>query len=108
MKGLVPSSPALPARDPGASSDPRPEALAPAIIDAAIAWAVKIEFNTPPAHTRDAFDCWLKASPLHARAWRRVQSLRDDFVVVPPKLALDTLQNAATNAIGAHTPATAD
>ncbi|MEJ0004233.1 MAG: FecR/PupR family sigma factor regulator [Pararobbsia sp.] len=87
---------------------PRPEALAAPIIDAAIAWAVKIEFGTPGPDTRDAFDRWLNASPLHARAWRRVQSLRDDFTVVPPKLALDTLQNAGRNTPRTRTPAAVD
>jgi transmembrane sensor len=65
-----------------------------AIIDAAIEWTIKLDFNSPSTETRRAFECWLQAAPLHRDAWLRVQSLRGDFATLPPLLALDTLQAA--------------
>jgi ferric-dicitrate binding protein FerR (iron transport regulator) len=71
--------------------DRRDEGLSGAILDEAIAWAVRIEFNTPDPRTRETFDAWLLASPRHADAWHRLQGLQNDFKGVPPKLVLDTL-----------------
>lgn len=68
-------------------------ALPPGLIDDAIDWAVRIDFNTPSAATRQAFEAWLSASADHAQAWARVQSLQDVFRRMPAKLALDTLQS---------------
>lgn len=68
-----------------------------AVIDEAIGWAVKMNFNKPGGAVRQAFDTWLNRDPLHARAWARVQSLRQDFTGLPPKLAMDTLQAAEDN-----------
>jgi transmembrane sensor len=69
----------------------REEGLSGAILGEAIAWAIRIEFNTPDPHTRETFDTWLLESPMHARAWHRLQGLQNDFKAVPPKLVLDTL-----------------
>lgn len=65
------------------------------VVDAAIDWAVKLEFNSPTEETRRAFEQWLQAAPMHVEAWRRLQLLRSDFAALPPLLALDTLQAAA-------------
>lgn len=65
------------------------------IIDAAITWSIKLDYNDPAPETRQSFDQWLHADPLHALAWQRVHSLnnfRDDCRKIPPRLALDTLQ----------------
>jgi transmembrane sensor len=64
------------------------------VIDAAIDWTVKLDFNSATADTRQAFEHWLQAAPLHGEAWRRMQRVRQDFAGVPPLLALDTLQAA--------------
>jgi transmembrane sensor len=69
------------------------------VIDQAIAWAVKIDFNAPDTATQSAFDAWLSADLLHATAWHRIQSLKHDFANLPPKLALDTLQAAEAKLI---------
>jgi transmembrane sensor len=64
------------------------------VIDDAIGWAVKLDFSTPVPETRQAFDRWLNAQPAHAAAWQRVQSLKNDFAQIPPRLALDALTTA--------------
>lgn len=74
------------------------EPIPAAVIDAAIAWTVKIEFNQPEPGIRAAFEAWLAAHPMHAAAWQRVQSLHTDhadFAALPAQLALDTLETAA-------------
>lgn len=68
--------------------------LSPGLIDEAIQWSVRLDFNTPSPATRKAFEQWLQARPAHALAWERVQSLRNDFGRMPPRLALDTLDAA--------------
>lgn len=61
------------------------------IIDAAINWAVKLNFNTPSAATQAAFETWLHQQPTHAAAWQRITSLKADFAVLPSHLARNTL-----------------
>lgn len=83
----------------------RIERLSQALIDAAVAWAVKIDYNQPAPETQRAFEQWLHADPLHALAWERVHSLKGldkTRGAIPPKLALDTLQavNAKRQARG--------
>jgi len=73
-------------------TSPGPDCLPDTIIDAAITWSVKLNYNHATPATRQAFDHWLRAAPLHQQAWERVSSLRNDFTRMPPKLALDTLQ----------------
>lgn len=66
------------------------------VIDAAINWAVKLEFNQAEAATQQAFERWLQAQPVHASAWQRVKSLKSDFAAVPAGLAMHTLQAVET------------
>ena len=68
--------------------------IAAEVIDAAIDWTIKLDFNSPTAATRQAFEQWLQTAPQHGEAWRRMQALKGDFAGVPPLLALDTLQAA--------------
>jgi transmembrane sensor len=69
-----------------------PDHLPDTIVDAAITWSVKLNYNHATPATHQAFDHWLRAAPLHQQAWERVSTLRSDFTKLPPKLALDTLQ----------------
>jgi len=71
---------------------PGPDHLPDAIVDAAISWSIKLDYNHATSTTQQAFEHWLRAAPLHQQAWDRVSSLRSDFTQMPPKLALDTLQ----------------
>lgn len=72
------------------------DALPAQLVDEAIAWAVRLDFNRPSASTRQAFEAWLNAGALHAQAWARVRALSEDFQRVPAQLASDTLQAAQT------------
>ncbi|MGJ7491726.1 FecR domain-containing protein [Variovorax sp. ZT4R33] len=71
----------------------RPERLPEAVIDAAIHWSIKLDYNRAGAGTRKAFEAWLQADPLHRQAWQRMGTLKDEFTRVPPQLALQTLQS---------------
>ncbi|MBT3067453.1 FecR domain-containing protein [Rhodoferax sp. U11-2br] len=77
-------------------TSPVPDHLPDAIVDAAITWSVKLNYNHATPATQQAFDHWLRATPLHRQAWERVSSLRNDFTKMPPQLALDTLQAIET------------
>ncbi|BBL34137.1 protein FecR [Nitrosomonas stercoris] len=65
------------------------------IIEAAINWSIKLDYNDPTPETRQSFEQWLHADPLHKLAWQRVHSLddfRNDCKNLPSRLAFDTLQ----------------
>ena len=71
--------------------------LPESVVDAAIFWAVRLDYNTPTVAQQQAFEHWLKANPLHGLAWHRVHSLKGfqaDLGELPPGLAYDTLQTA--------------
>jgi len=68
------------------------EALSADVIEAAIAWAVKLDYSDPTPETHRRFEQWLRADSQHALAWQRAHSLKDLGAQVPPKLVLDTLQ----------------
>ncbi|RFC35228.1 MAG: FecR family protein [Candidatus Nitrotoga sp. SPKER] len=72
-----------------------PDRLPESIIDAAITWAIRLNYNVPTVQDRRAFECWLNDDLLHGIAWQRVHSLKgfqSDLGALPPKLALDALQ----------------
>lgn len=79
-----------PASPPSAKAD-----IPPRIVDQAIAWAVKLDFNRAGERTRTDFARWQAADPLHALAWQRVQSLRGEFDAVPAGAAFHALEAAA-------------
>lgn len=47
----------------------------PAVLDAAIQWRIKLQYNTADAGAWQAFDAWLHAMPAHAVVWERLQAL---------------------------------
>lgn len=74
-----------------------PAQLPEPVVDAAITWAVRIDYNTPDATMRRAFERWLKADPLHGVAWERVHAmkgLQSGLGALPPGVARDVLQTA--------------
>lgn len=79
--------------EPAISSPAGQPPLPDKLIDAAIAWSVKLHFNTPSASTQAAFERWLQADPLHARAWQRVTAAREPFAAMPAGLLRDTMTN---------------
>ncbi|MFT4063835.1 FecR domain-containing protein [Paraburkholderia sp.] len=66
-----------------------------AIVDAAIAWSVRLQFNRAGPDQTAAFERWRAERPEHEAAWQRVAALGEPFSKVPSKLALDTLGEAA-------------
>ncbi|ENO99044.1 transmembrane sensor [Thauera phenylacetica B4P] len=72
------------------------------MVDAAIAWSVKLDYNRATDATRQAFEQWLRADPLHVLAWSRIGTLRGDLAQLPTRLALDTLQAVEAQRESAH------
>lgn len=72
------------------------ESLPEDVIDAAIIWAVKLDYNDPPLEARRAFERWLQSDPLHALAWARVSTLKQPFANLPSKVLRTTLAAADT------------
>lgn len=71
--------------------------LPESVIDAAITWAVRIDYNTPDNEAWRAFKRWLKADPLHGLAWERVHAMKgfqSELGGLSPRLALNVLQTA--------------
>ncbi|WP_035182897.1 FecR/PupR family sigma factor regulator, partial [Achromobacter xylosoxidans] len=52
------------------------------VIDAAIAWAVRVDYGEPSDETRRAFTAWLNADERHAQAWRHLTALKAPFSTV--------------------------
>ncbi|MDF3939557.1 DUF4880 domain-containing protein, partial [Achromobacter denitrificans] len=45
------------------------------MLDEAIRWRIKLQYNTADASAWQAFDAWLRAQPAHALVWERLQAL---------------------------------
>lgn len=69
-------------------------ALPQDVVDTAIAWAVRLDYNDAAEDVRAAFSRWLQSDPSHALAWQRVESLRQPFAAVPPQIVRGTLEAA--------------
>lgn len=85
----------LPSADSAHDSTPHNGRLPEHLIDAAISWALKLDYNLPAPATRLAFEQWLHADPAHELAWQRVHSLKglkQGSANIPSALARDTLQ----------------
>lgn len=76
---------------------PASEELLPQLIDAAIAWSIRIHHDQPSAETRRDFERWLAASPLHQQAWRRIESLDDGFSRIPKPLVSAALRRVSSS-----------
>ena len=61
------------------------------LIEQAVAWAVKIHFGDAGDEERQGFDRWLQSSPWHEEAWRRMQSMHQEFSDAPHKRLFRTL-----------------
>lgn len=69
-------------------------ALPSDIVDAAITWVVKLDYNDAAPETRGALERWLRADPRHVLAWHRVTSLKTRFASFPPDVLRATLDAA--------------
>lgn len=83
-----------------AASPARRDEIAPAILDEAIAWVVRLESGRADERTRQACAAWRAAHPAHEQAWQRLQAWGREFPAQPavaPELALRTLEGARQN-----------
>lgn len=64
-----------------------------AMIDAAIDWSLRVNYNTPDTAVRQAFEQWLAADSRHALAWRRMLAIAGELRTVPREVTLGMLQN---------------
>ncbi|BFO53393.1 MULTISPECIES: FecR domain-containing protein [Comamonadaceae] len=69
--------------------------IPPAVARQAVHWLLELqpEDDAPGAarHTRQRWQAWLDADPLHARAWQRIAEVDAQLRGVPPSVALQTL-----------------
>ncbi|WP_092385391.1 FecR/PupR family sigma factor regulator [Halopseudomonas salegens] len=56
------------------------------VLDQAIGWAVIMGDSSVDEASREAFDEWLQAHPLHGIAWQRLQMIEREFSAVHPRL----------------------
>jgi len=63
------------------------------IVDEAIAWTIKLQYNTPTETTLAHFNDWLERHPSHREAWQRVSTFKVEHSKVPVKLARATLNS---------------
>lgn len=68
--------------------------LPPAVVDAAIAWMVRLHSGQATAHDHDACARWQQAQPAHAQAWLALNDFSRRLKTLPPALAHDTLAAA--------------
>ena len=61
------------------------------LIEQAVKWAVKIHFGDAGDEERQGLDRWLQSSPLHEKAWHRMQSIHQEFSDTPHKRLFRTL-----------------
>lgn len=67
------------------------------LVQAAIGWSIRLDYNEPSERDRQAFERWLQADPLHGLAWQRVSGLKGfeaELRGLPPGLARAALQTA--------------
>ncbi|MBP0599795.1 FecR domain-containing protein [Herbaspirillum sp. LeCh32-8] len=76
---------------PGNAGSPR---LPETVIDAAIVWGVKLNYGEPTPETRNRFQHWLAADPLHLLAWERIGSFKPAAGSLQPALGRDVLAAA--------------
>ncbi|MCB4811902.1 FecR domain-containing protein [Methylovorus menthalis] len=75
---------------------PSPAALPDDIVDAAITWSIKLDYNEANADIKRRFEHWLQANPMHAIAWERIHSLRHSFsgTSASSALVISTMEHA--------------
>lgn len=78
------------------------ESLPDVIVDDAILWAVKLNYNQVSEHHQQAFEAWLNADPLHTKAWQRICLMRAEFSSLPENLALQTLKKVDAKRQSTH------
>lgn len=64
------------------------------VVDAAVAWSVRLHYNRPTERDRHAFSTWLRSDARHALAWERIGDVRSGIQGLPAQAVLDALQVA--------------
>lgn len=81
---------------PSHSAPQIPAATVPEpVVQAAIDWAIRLQYNQASDRQRTSFNQWLQAHELHRIAWERVSGmhgLREPLAGLPPVLVRDTLE----------------
>lgn len=70
--------------------------LPDAVIDAAILWSVKLQYNQASPEALLDFERWRQADAAHAQAWERVTGLARPFDAVPGAWVQSALASAKT------------
>lgn len=71
-----------------------------AVVEQAIQWLIQMRFSQPQPETLRAFDAWLNSQPQHRLAWRRVQSMSDEFSQLPDGMWERTNEHIRRQRIG--------
>lgn len=67
------------------------DALPAGVAEQAVHWFVELGVDKPSATTLADWQSWLRADPLHERAWQHLQSMDEQWQSLPPGLARSTL-----------------
>lgn len=62
---------------------PDPEQIPPAVMEALIAWSVKLSSGTASAEDQQQFEQWRARDPLHERAWQALHAMEQSLNAVP-------------------------
>lgn len=60
-----------------------PSAIAPDIMNALIAWSVKLNSGTASAADQQLFLAWRELDPMHEHAWQTLHAMEQDFMAIP-------------------------
>lgn len=60
----------------------------------AVEWYVRLHDSAATEVTRGEWQAWLQSDPAHAKAWERVETLRQRLSMAPPDLAATTIETA--------------
>jgi len=84
-----------PASSPTSNPITALDALPAAVAEQAVHWFVELGVDRPSAATLSGWQSWLRADPLHERAWQHLKSMDQQWQSLPPELAKSTLAAAA-------------
>ncbi|ALM85788.1 FecR domain-containing protein [Bordetella sp. N] len=66
-----------------------------ALLEEAAEWVMRLRFDTPQSHDREAFAAWLARSAAHAQAWARAEKVLGTFDTLPAGIGSQVLRPAA-------------
>lgn len=73
-----------------------PSSLDLKILEAAATWYVQLNDGTVNEARTQAWNIWMQSSPQHAAAWARVETLQQQWAMVPKQATLSSLSAAKT------------